>query len=399
MGNILYRWWIGYVILRMRGKYVERLINLAVRAGLEIWDITRHREDHFHIKIRVKHFFKLKPYLRETKTRMNIEHKVGLPFVLYRFWRRKGLLVGFVLFFFILYMLSGLIWKVDVSGVESIHRSYVLQVAKELGIKKGAIKWKLDEVHLLQEKLQNRMEFASWVGLKIDGVVAKITIVEKVLPQQAENNSPRHLVAKKKAIVYKYTAERGAPKITRYQIVNPGDILISGIIGPEDDPSKQKAVAAKGSVLGETWYDSVISIPLKQEYERLTGNSKTNHYLLLGNFKLKLWGFSKKDDSTQYKQENVQSYIRIFGKQSPIGWEKEKRLEATLEQFQLDEAEAVQKALALSRMKLYDALGAGITIKEEKVLQQWVENGKVYIKVHYVVIEEITKVQYISNNP
>lgn len=399
MGSFFYRWWVGYVILHMRGKYVERFINLAIRAGLEIWDIQRMKNQEFRIKLRLLHFFRLKPILKETGTRMHIVKRTGLPFHLVSLYKRKGLILGFLLFFIILYMLSGLVWKVEVSGGDSITKGKVLQVARELGIKKGAVKWKLEDVNILQTKLQNRIDEASWIGVKMNGVVAKITVVEKVRPEKTEQQLPRHLVAKKKAIISKYTAERGVPKITRHQLVNPGDILISGIIGPADDPSKQHAVSAKGEVWGEIWYDSVISIPLKQQYQRLTGTTKTSQYLVLGKFKLKLWGFGKKNEIQEYKEEINQSYLSLKNKQLPIGWEKEKKLEVTNEQFIMSEDEAIKKALEMGRSKLLHDLGEGSKIKEEKVLQQWVENDKVYIKVHYAVIEEITKELYLSSSP
>lgn len=399
MGSYFYRLWIGYVILHMRGKYVERFINLAIRAGLEIWDIQRLKNQEFRIKVRTKHFFQLKPILKETGTKMHIVERVGLPFLLANFNKRKGLILGFFLFFIILYMLSGLVWKVDVTGVDSFTKLKVIQVAEELGIKKGAIKWTLDDVQILQEKLQNRIEEASWIGIKINGVVASITVVEKVKPEQTDSNRPRHLIATKKAIIHKYTAERGMPKIILHQLVNPGDILISGYIGPEDDPSKLQTVSAKGEVWGEIWYDSIISIPLKQNYQRLTGNTNKSHYLLLGKIKLQLWGFGNKDEFKDFKQETEQDYVSILSKELPFGWQKEKRLEVTNEEIVLTTEEAVHKALEMGRNKLLNDVGKKSIIKEEKVLQQWVENDKVYIKVHYVVIEEITKEQYLDAIP
>ncbi len=399
LGSFLYRWWIGYVILHMRGKYVERFINLAIRAGLEIWDIKRLENQEFRIKLRLQHFFRLKPILKDTDTRMHIVKKIGLPFHIINLYKRKGLILGFLLFFIILYMLSGLVWKVEVTGGDSILRSKVYQVARDLGIKKGAVKWRLEDVNKLQAKLQNRIDEASWIGIKMDGVLAKIIVVEKVRPEVTEKQLPRHLVAKKKAIIYKYTAERGVPKITLHQLVNPGDVLISGIIGPDDDTSKQHSVSAKGEVWGEIWYDSIISIPLKQQYQRLTGKTKTSQYLLLGKYKIKIWGFGKKDEIQEYIQESNQNHLSIRSKQLPFGWVKEKKLEVMNEQLIMSEDEAIKQALEMGRKKLIHDLGEESKIKEEKVLQQWVENDKVYIKVHYAVIEEITKERYMGTSP
>lgn len=397
VGNFIYRWWVGYVVLHMRGKYVERFINQAIRANLEIWDIQRKSKDHFRMKVRLKHFFQLKPILKATDSRMHIVQKHGFPFVVANSKRRKGHLIGFFLFVLLLYLLSSFVWKVEITGVDSLAKGNVLHIAHELGIKKGALKWRLGDISNLQEKLTNRLDEASWVGLKMDGVIAKITIVPKVQSEKINEGVPRHLVAKKKAIVVKYTAEKGAPKVALYQLVQPGDVLISGIIGPEEEPEKQNIVTAKGEVWGETWYESLISIPLNKEYERMTGNTVFNRYVLLGKLKIKVWGFLKDDAFANKKEESTHQYMYLFGRQIPVGFERETIYEVTTEQTSVNEEVAVLTALEMSRKQLMSELEKGSVLKEEKVLQQWVEHGKVYIKAHYTVIEEISKEQIINS--
>lgn len=395
MVNFFYHWWMGYVVLTLRGNNIEEFINFAIQAHLEIWDIERIDHEQIKLKIRLKHFFRLKSILRRTGTQLHIIEKMGFPFLLRSLYRRKGLIIGVCLFFFLLYMLSSIIWKIEVTGTENISEEFVLKVAQEIGLKSGAFKRNFKDLQLVQKQLQDRIEDASWVGIRIDGVVVNIMIVEKVKPNHVQDDRPRHLIAKKKAIVQKYTAEAGKPKITRYQLVNPGDILISGIIGDETNPTKQQQVAAKGEVWGETWYDSTISIPLKQEYNRITGDFLTNYYLILGKWKIKVWGFDQTEENTMYKREYDKSYLAFFDFQLPIGLEKEKSHRLEKEIITRSEQEAIALALDMARKKLIKDLGDGATIKNEKVLQQWVENDKVYIKVHYVVLEEITKEQPI----
>lgn len=399
MVDFLYHWWMGYVMITVRGQDVETFINLATRSQIELWDIERLRDGQVKLKVRLKHFFLLKRILRKTNTRMHILQKRGLPFLFRSVFQRKGFIGGAVLFFLLLYMLSSVIWKVEVTGTENIPEDFVLQVAHDLGLKSGAFKSNFKDLQYVQKQLQDRIEDASWVGVNMNGVVVKITIVEKVKPNHVEENKPRHLVAKKKAIVQKFTAEAGKPKITRYQLVNPGDILISGIIGEEGNPMRQQVVAAKGEVWGETWYDSIISIPLKQEYDRLTGEFYTNYYLLLGSWKIKVWGFHNSEENMMVKQEYDHSYLTLFDYRFPLGWEKEKSHLLEKQVITRSEQEAKNIALDMGRKKLLQDLGEGTIIKDEKVLQQWIENDKVYIKVHYVVLEEITKEQPIISSP
>lgn len=49
----------------------------------------------------------------------------------------------------------------------------------------------------------------------------------------------------------------------------------------------------------------------------------------------------------------------------------------------------------LSRVNIYRNLQSEAVIIEENVLRKNIENGKVYIKMHYTVIEEIASEQLI----
>jgi similar to stage IV sporulation protein len=399
MSQFLNRWLMGFVILQMWGKYVERFINLAIRNGLEIWDIKRTSNDQFLIKMRIKHFFRLRPLLKETGTRMRIVKKIGFPFFLKRALSRKGIIAGFIFFFVILYMLSSMIWRVEIYGLEEITRGEVLSAAQEIGIKEWNFKWRLKDLDTLQRELTKRLDKASWIGVRFDGVVAKITVVEKVSPDNKKAMNPRHLVAKKKAVVKNIFAQEGFPKVHVNQLVTPGQILISGLIGPEGDPSRQQAVPARGEVWGEVWYDKLITVPLKREINHLTGKSNTDHYLILGKYGIKMWGYGRKNEPDVAKVEEDRSYIHIGKYRLPIGWKTEEKFEAEKEVHSISKEEAIKIGLEYGRKNLLQRTGVGSQIIQEKVLRQWVENDKLMIKVHYVILEEISKENPIIIHP
>jgi hypothetical protein len=78
-------------------------------------------------------------------------------------------------------------------------------------------------------------------------IVATGPLTSDALVEKIEALSPRSLVAKKKAMVAKIYVEKGQPEVQVNDYVKKGQVLVSGLIGKEDN---KKSIAAVGEVLG-----------------------------------------------------------------------------------------------------------------------------------------------------
>ena len=74
------KWFNGYLVIILKGKRIERLINLAIQKKMQIWNIARYDQERGKLAIRLEDFFELKPLLKETGCRVRIMSKHGLPF-------------------------------------------------------------------------------------------------------------------------------------------------------------------------------------------------------------------------------------------------------------------------------------------------------------------------------
>lgn len=388
-------WIHGYLELQIRGKYVERLINRMVGQGMQVWDITR-KENEAYFCITLDDFHKMKPLLKETDCRLHVAKRVGLPFFLKKIGTRSLFLVGIVLFFIGIYFLSSVVWRVDIVGNEKIPTSEIRQVAEQIGIKQGIFKFRLPQVEKIQKDLLNKIPRASWVGFEMKGTTAIIKVAEKVVPDpKRAENKPVNIIASKKAVIYYIFTEKGNQLVLPNDVVKKGQILISGIYGNEEN---SKVDTARGIVEGEVWYESEISVPLKQNRPVLTGDNYTEKYLTIGNFTMKISGFFQKPFSHAVRSEenSTLSWTKSF---LPIGLKTVTFREDAVHETVINQQEASSIGKKLARENLLKGLGASARIKEENVLQERLENGKVYIKIHYVVIENIAQEQAIDTNP
>lgn len=392
MRNALREWLSGHVTITIRGKRFERFINRAVREGLHIWNIKRLGEESGQFDMMVSDYKRIRPLLKETGCRTHVHARNGGPFWLRVIYRRLGFALGVLFFLLGLYMLSTFVWSVEVKGTKKLPTYKVLQAAEQNGIKKGAWQPSLDEPTTLQRKLLKLLPEASWVGVEKNGTKIVIQVVEKEQPEKPAVQSPRNIIAKKKAVVHTILAEKGKTMVQKDQFVQKGQVLISGIIGNE---TRQAAVAARGKVEGEVWYQSTVSVPLTQTRYMYTGHNQSNLHLSFGTGSIRIWPFQVQEFPS-FETRNEKTLLSLNRFLLPISITSSDQMETEPQIHKLSQEQAIELAKHVARQDVLRQAEKDATIAEEKVLQIKEENGKVYLSMHYTVIEDITEEQPLT---
>src|SRR5690606_35509013 len=174
------------------------------------------------------------------------------PFWLDKLGSRKMFATGLIAFVICLYVLSSLVWKIDVEGNDTIARSDIIQAAKEQGLYRFQWKFRLQDPDVLSKSIHLQLNRDSWVGIEVQGTKVNIKIVEATRPEKSPLMNPRHLVASHDAMITEIFTETGKPIAKPNMNVKKSDILISGIIG---DEANLQVLVAKGEVRGIVWQE------------------------------------------------------------------------------------------------------------------------------------------------
>ncbi|WP_209123009.1 sporulation protein YqfD [Alkalihalobacillus sp. BA299] len=391
MKNVWLNFIYGYARMRIDGPYGERFLNRCIEYNIHIWSIKRVGEERIVCYIALEDVKRLRPLLRMTSCKVTFTERRGLPFFYKKMWKRGGFTAGIFSFVIVLLVLSNMVWNISIEGASPKVEHELRLAVQEIGIKRGNFIFMLPSVEEIQKKVTDQIEDATWIGVKLNGTTFQFKVVEQTLPEKQERLNPRHLVAKKKAIIHDMFIEQGQVLVKRNEYVDKGDLLVSGFIGKEGNT---QLVPAKGSVLGEIWYKSEVTIPLVNQFETLTGEGKTYHYLSIFNFDLPVWGWKKHRFEKAEAFERKHS-IRLLNWTLPVQYKKKQWLEKNEVEREYTVDEAVEVAKKMAREELKERLPDDAVIKGEKVLHQDVENGKVKLKLHYQVIEDITTEQPI----
>jgi similar to stage IV sporulation protein len=391
MPSIFISWIRGYVKLQVKGRGAEGLLNEMIDQHFSIWDIRVTEEKTVMLSILLKDFFRLRPLLKRTSCRMHVLERYGFPFIMDKLGTRKIFIGGFAGFIIGLYLLSSLVWQISVEGNERISDSDILQAASKQGIHRFQWKFRLPDGDVLSKQLQNSLPGTAWVGVEIRGTHFTIKVVESTITDPKQLMNPRNLVASKNALVTEIIADKGRPMVKPNTFVRKGDVLISGVIG--DEQNKQ-IVVASGKVKGIVWYVSHIETPLTQTYKVYTGERKSRNYLVLGTRALQLTGYGKLN-YLQYETIPNRFALHWRNYSLPFGWLHEAIMEVREEHKPIDPAEAKMNGLEQARAELRLTAGADSKHISEKILHEKTENGKIYMEAYFEVEEWITEEQPI----
>lgn len=375
----------GIVHIVLLGGDIEAMINQMAVHGLNVWEIKATGNQSASMNILVNDFFKLRPLLKRTGCRVRVKQRIGFPFFIARLMKRKLFVTGAILFFILLYFMSSLVWDVEVKGNVKLTEEEILQVARKEGLYPFQLSFRLPKQDELAKDMVQKLPAASWIGVTREGTKVTIEVVEADEPEKKPLSSPRHLVSKTDAVITEIYAEQGKPVVQKDMRVKKGTILISGILGDEENSAQ---VVAKGEVKGLVWHEYNIEVPLVQKQLTFTGETTERRFLVLGNRAVQFWGYG---DTPYTKFETITEIDPLTWRsfKLPVGWMTEIDRETVYKEESLDEETVKQQGLEAARNDILAKNGKGTKIISEKILHEKKENGKVYMKVLFEVEESI----------
>ncbi|WP_313886493.1 sporulation protein YqfD [Bacillus sp. SD088] len=375
----------GRVLVKATGPGMERFINRLARSGLSIWNVKRNYEGTVYFYITWPDLHRLRRVARKADCTLYFIRGEGLPFLWKRILKNIGFPIGILLFFVLILFLSNITWGIQIQGADPETEHKIRKELTNLGIVNGSMHLFSEKPDQIQKKLTDKIDNITWVGVELKGTTYHFQVVQKTEPDKVEEASPRHLVANKKAVIAKMFVEKGKAVVKKDQLVEKGQMLVSGEIGQED---KSMAIIAEGEVWGYTWYNTKVSFPLDTPLKVLNGREMRKYFLHLGKLQLPIWGFGK-NEFAKYETEVDNNDIFFLGKKLPIQYSKETIRETEAIQRNLKQKEALEAAKELARRDLKMKIPPDASIDKEIILQDKVENGKVTLSINFQVLENI----------
>ena len=384
----LYLFFSGYVNITVEGFFVERFINICISKKIILLNLHREKSTILKAKVIKSDFKKLRHVARKTKCRVKLEKKNGIPFILNKYKKRKVFAIAIVVIAIFIFILTRFIWNIEIIGLDKISEEEMLDIFKSHGIDIGKLKstLNLDEI---TNSIRLERDDLSWIGIKIKGTNALITVVEaKEKPDIIDKNKICNIVSDKDAIISKIIVQNGTQRVSIGDEVKKGDLLVEGVM--EGKYTGKRYVHAEADIYGNIFYEKEKYENYIQDIDKKTGNEEKKIEIYINNFKINFnKGVSK---FKNYDTIRTNKKIKLFSNYYvPISIIKVTNFEIYKDQIQYSKEELIEKIEKELTNELESEIGKSILEQnkvKKDVLFNEIQDGLV-VKVKYEIQEKI----------
>lgn len=385
------RWLLGYVKFNVYGDFLERFVNFSIRDGISIWDITKINNG-ISGKVTASEYRNLRNTAKKCGCKIKLLSKYGLPFFTKKYRRRKGFIVGLLLFFVILYLLSSYVWSINVSGNSYISSEEVINVMKDLGVSAGSLKKRID-IPMVRQEAMIRLPNTSWISINLKGSYADVSIKEKVIaPSIIKEDKPCNIKAYIDGRIERMETYKGMPVVKDGDAVLKGQLLISGVV--ENNSGGNSFIHSEGKIFAHTKRNIKETVPLCQVKAIDTGKVIKRHRIKFFGIEIpfSLW-YKTNDD---YRYELYTNHVKIGNISLPIVFYHEDWYEQACSDVIL----TYEEALAEANKKICERETNELINKKilNKYLEDKEENGTCVLSATYDCLEDIGQKEEIIAN-
>lgn len=369
---------INRIKISIVGKNPDYFLKELIKRNINIYKTEKN-----HKELRVIIDYQDLEIINSIKTtyKLKIIERYGLS-------KYKYLLKKY--FIFILFLFLGVIINIILSNmifeVKIVHSNKELvqtlqKDLKELGLKKYRLKISYSKKEQIKEKLLSKeKDLLEWLEIEERGTKYIVKVEQRKKNKEKKECNPRHIVAKKNALVKEITASAGEIVKKKNDYVEQGEVLISGLIHNKEDVVSKRCTV--GKVYGEVWYNVRLKVP-KVKHEKKLTNEKSH------GFTIKI--FNKEHDFlSNYRTYDKKVYNIIESKIVPINfgvatYYKTEELTKKVSLKSVDEL-----AIETATERIQKKLKKNESIISKKVLKKTEINSKIEVEVFFKVKENIT---------
>ena len=370
----------GFLLVRLSGYSPERFLNLCSNHNILIWNLTNQGAC-YEFCISIAGYRRLKPLLKKTKTRVVILKRIGFPFFLYRYRKRKVFFAGILACLGLLFYMTTFVWLIDINGNSLITDDAILRFLEEQEAAFGSRKKDID-CTALEEAIRTKYDDVIWASVRLSGTKMTIDIQEsliskKELEEEAEKPQGAYdIVSDKDATIVSIVTRNGTPAVKAGSEVKAGEILVGSrldIYGDSNEIVDCVYVMADADIYGKTQYTYQDAFPMEYNRKVRTGEGKSVYSLSLFSYQVQFpAGFKKKEPYLSYTESRQLAIAKDY--YIPVIIEKTTFYPCEYQEVTLTKSQAKEKADSDVAQFLKKLEEKGVQITDKNVMIEFVEN-------------------------
>ena len=370
------------VQIAIKGKNVKRFLFKLYKNRINILNVKKINNNEMYIWIYFKDYDKL--------VKLNTIYEVFI--VDYGGMIKSKRLLNknkFILFFVItslifLFIISKLIFDVEVITNDSKMKDKLLYELSLYDLKKYKFQKNYNEIQIIKDKILDKYrDEIEWLEIELIGTNYIVKYEPRIMNDSTNNLKLRHIVARRDAVIYSVVSSKGQILKNKNDYVKKGDIIVSGNIFLNEEV--KDTVSAKGTVLGEVWYEVDVFYPFAYYEQSKTGKEKDVYVINFLNRRLELFNFKPFYDKIRKDKVIIKHEIL------PFKLIKERHIEVNTISSVKTEELVYLDAISLAVSKIENKLNQGEFIKIYKVINKKLNDKGIELRIFFSVVEDITE--------
>jgi len=383
----------GYVVIKVEGIRAERFVNICLNREIGIWDFESESGDNkkhwYKMSLSRKDFTKrVRPVAFKSQCRVKVLERRGLVFDVKKYKKRKLIIIGGLSACIAFYILSSLLWSVQVIGPNETYELDAKKIISDMGIKPGVFVKNINSKKIADNIILKQNNI-TWVGVTIKGTRMYVSLEDGVRnPGIIPRDEPCDIIASKDAIIKSYIVKEGELRVAKGESVLKGQVLVSGLVNSIKEDILPRLVHSQADILARVWYNSTVQVELDIVKNVNTGRQSKDKKLVL--FGLVLGNDNGKNKYKNYNVIEIQKYLTLpNGYEVPIGFKEITYLETDKISIALDGDEAVKQAKIKALRDVEEKLSSGCEIIDTNL--EIIDNqmGGLQVSVSVECIENI----------
>ena len=306
--KILLNYILGYVNIIVEGFFTERFINICMSKNIFLFNIKRDKSSIIYANVGIHDFKNVIQIAKQTKCKVKIKKKSGLPFIFNRYRKRKIFVGALAIIICVVIYLSNFIWNIEIEGIDKIDSNELMQTINNEGLTIGKLKSKVDLKNIINKIRLDRQDIA-WIGIELKGTNAIVKVVPAdSKPDILKEDEYCNIISNKDACIIKVNAQNGTPQVKEGDIVKSGTPLIAGWM--EGKYTGTRYVHAEGTIEAKVWYTHKTRVLYKQTEKTRTGNQEKKYTINFNNFEINL--YKKLSNFENYDTIREQKKLKLF---------------------------------------------------------------------------------------
>ena len=137
--QMIYMFLVGFVNISVEGFFIKRFINICRDRKIILNNLCIQNNTYLKVRIPKDDFVQIKNIAKKTKCKVKIERKVGLPFIINKYRKRKIFLIAIILIAIFIFIITKFVWNIEVVGNNTIPKEEIIELVNRYGLKKYVI--------------------------------------------------------------------------------------------------------------------------------------------------------------------------------------------------------------------------------------------------------------------